>query len=122
MAIKLVKGGKAAAAPVTARGLPVSGRPLRPAPAERGSPLAWVIVALVAVVGVVTLAVAASRAQRSRQAQTGKWVLPANYGARAGDSLDASMGGKSMREWCAAQEKTNEMVKLRQKLRTGQRP
>lgn len=92
-------------------------------PPGSGSHLKWVVVGIVAVMAVVVLLAVAAVNQANRETSgTGvRFVYGEGESAQrpARDSITASMGGKSMKEWCAQNDKDNEMVQQRRARRRG---
>ncbi len=125
MAVKVVKkgtvrivSGKGRAGDARPSAAPRSSPPPQPS-----SPVKWVVLGVLVFAVVVAMLVAAAVSASKGGSKRGgvRFVYgDGSSGRRYGrDATTESMGGKSMKEWCAEHEKDNEMVQQRRARRRG---
>ena len=92
--------------------------PPRAAPRRSGSgsPLKWLFLVAFLVGAVVFVSYAAQQRKQRRLRPTRVSRQRTAY-----DPITASMGGKSMKEWCAEQDRTNKALKERRSRMRGNR-
>ncbi len=128
MAIKVVKKKPTKVTGVKTRSEGVRSALPRSTPSTApASPVKWVVVGVLAFMVVVGLLLAAA-VNQGRKGSSGGGIRFVHGGSRAAsarrpgrDRITESMGGKSMKEWCAENEKDNEMVQARRARRKGKR-